>query len=84
VQVGHACLEAGSRFYSNHGTPANLVLFQVQNIAELDEATVACIQAGIRLEYIFEPDDAMGYTAIATEPLSGKMREVFRQYQLWK
>ena len=98
VQFGHACLEAGSAFYRpSHGTTvesdgqirherevASLIGLQVPDQDALIRASEELTQAGIRHEIFFEPDDGMGYTALTTEPISGKMREAFKKFPLWK
>lgn len=98
VQLGHACLEAGAAFYRpSVGTViqsdgqirhtrevASLVALQVPDQTALIAASKDLTNAGIRHEIFFEPDDAMGWTALTTEPISGKIRESLRKYKLWK
>lgn len=82
VQVGHACLEAGSRF-NQPGVFSNLVLFGVSSQARLRDAAAWVEAVGIRCFAFFEPDDAMGYTAVCTEPVVGDARLFFRRFKLW-
>jgi len=98
VQLGHACLEAGAAFYRpSIGTTvqadgqirherevASLIALQVPDQAALLVAAEELTKAGIRHEIFFEPDHGMGWTALTTEPISGKMRETFKKYKLWK
>lgn len=63
---------------------SSLVVLQVADKFELIAAAKKLTDANIRFELFFEPDDQMGHTALATEPLSGEAREVFRPFKLWK
>ena len=83
VQVGHACLEAGSRFNLPEAS-CNLVLFGVSSQARLREAAAWVEMAGIKCVTFFEPDDDLGYTAACTEPVRGGARRFLRRFNLWR
>lgn len=81
VQVGHICSEAGREFeYEDH---SNLILLQVENLEELEKTMVYLNLCGIDHRWFNEPDDNLGYTSIATEPLFGKDRDFLKNYKLW-
>ncbi len=82
VQVGHACLEAGSKF-DQPKAPCHLVLFGISSEARLCEAAAWLEAAGIRSTAFFEPDDALGYTALCTEPVQGGTRRSLKRFKLW-
>lgn len=82
VQVGHVCHRAGWLYSFSENT--HLILLQVKNEEQLEDIKwelifdkhIACIG-------FYEPDDNMGYTAIATQPIYGKDREKLKEYHLW-
>ncbi len=82
VQVGHACLEAGSKF-DQPKAPCHLVLIGIASEARLCEAAAWLEAAGIRSTAFFEADDAMGYTALCTEPVQGGTRRSLKRFKLW-
>lgn len=59
------------------------MLLQVQGEQELLRQEARLEEQGIRSEVFFEPDDAMGYSALATEPLPEERRRHFRKLGLW-
>lgn len=82
VQVGHACLEAGSRF-PQPDTACNLVLLGVASEKHLLDAVENLDAAGIRCVVFHEPDGGMGYSACCSEPIAGSRRRSFRKFALW-
>lgn len=83
VQAAHAAAEAARRFYRHeHGT-ASLVVLAVPDGAALHRAHERLLAHGIEHEMFFEPDDAMGHSAIGTEPLCARRRRALRRYPLW-
>lgn len=82
VQVCHACRIAGARFVMP--AYAHLVLLQVSNEAELDNAREHIRSRAIRCVSFNEPDGLLGSTAICTEPVGKMGRPVFNRYKLWK
>jgi hypothetical protein len=83
VQVGHACLEAGSRFQPPE-CASNLVVLRVDSEVRLLAAVEKVEAADVRCVVFHEPDDGMGYSAACSEPVHGALRCVFRSFSLWK
>jgi hypothetical protein len=83
VQVGHACLEAGSKFQKPNGT-IYLVVVCVESVTDLLIALEKIGLLGIQFVLFHEPDDEMGFTAACTEPLKSIYRREFRDFPLWK
>jgi len=81
VQAAHATYEAGWKFEKPEH-PLHLILFGVENEAELLKASERIGIHGVDHCMFYEPD-LPGYTAIATEPLYGAKREVMRKYNLY-
>ena len=82
VQVGHVCLEAGSKF-----GPANspsLVLLEVRDSQHLQEVKEYLDSKLIDFVVFYEPDDNMGETAICTTYVDKRERKHFKHYTLWK
>ena len=82
VQIGHACLCAGKKF--EWSDTVFMVVLQVENQEKLLEAAQYLDCHGTKYEIFFEPDDNYGYTALATEPICGEQRKLFRKYKLWE
>ena len=87
VQVGHACYDAG-HFWGKKGV--HLILLQVENEKELMKWVDSLNIVHIKHTTFYEPDPAeeindqpMGCTALCTEPLHGKRREIFADCVLW-
>ena len=80
VQLGHACLEAGSRFDHPPNTP--LVVLKVKNERKLLDAAVDLSEAEIQYSCFYEPDYGIGYSAIATESVIGIKRVFFEGFAL--
>ena len=84
VQASHACLQAGARF-PQPVEPCHLVILSVASQDHLRQAVEHLAgQGGIQMETFWEPDDALGFTASCSEPVSGQARRWFRRYPLWK
>ena len=80
VQACHASQESG--FASQKGDkPVHLVLLQVDNQHKLLD-----VASKLHLEHkiFFEPDDEMGYTALATLPTQDRRVKVLQRLRLWK
>lgn len=84
VQASHAAAEAGRRFYRQDHGIARLVLLSVPNETALLRANEQLASAGIGVELFFEPDDAMGHSALATQPLRQAQRVHLKGWPLWK
>ena len=82
VQVGHACLEAAWRF-EKPAVPCNLVVVSVRSLEQLLVMAGSLEAASVAFALFCEPDHAMGYTALATEPIENGHR-AFRRLELWK
>lgn len=84
VQAAHAAAEAGRSFYQpGHGV-ARLVVLEVADLEALMHAREYLRQRGIACEAFFEPDEGMGYSALATQPLESRRRSHLRRWRLWR
>ena len=81
VQVGHACLKAGSLF-QHCGDKTTLVVIQVKNEKSLMKEMAKIESKRVRCAVFYEPDYNLGYTSFCTEPLSEKERDIFKKYKL--
>jgi hypothetical protein len=81
VQVGHATLEAGRAFKWNDGT--HMIVLEAESEKELLSFKCRAEYYDVKCQAFYEPDDAMGWTAFCTEPISGKTRKLFFKYPLW-
>lgn len=81
MQAAHAAHEAGAAW----GVPphCHLVVLAVTDEAALEKAAERLERHGIRFRLFWEPDDAMGHTALCTEPIVGNQRRALRPYPLW-
>jgi len=59
-------------------------LFQIDSHTSLLEVAQYLEEQGIKFHLFFEPDDNMGYTSIATEPImrSGQ-KKIFSKFKLY-
>jgi len=84
VQLGHATWEAGLRF-ENPGSTASLILLHAKDEDDLLSIARKLDEKGIDYHMFFEPDNAMGYSAICTRPVvSNKERVTFSKWNLYK
>lgn len=83
VQSNHATLTIASSPYDFAGIP-NIVLIGVPDLAALKRADRKLSDCGIVHCAWTEPDGDMGFTAIATVPLSSEEKEPLKQYRLWR
>lgn len=83
VQIGHAALEAGFRFPKPELT-ASLIVLQVEDRAALMAAAERLDRYGIEYHLFFEPDFGMGHSALATRPVFGSERHLFRKWNLYR
>lgn len=83
VQIGHAAYEAGLRFKA----PQNetyLILLAAKDESELKEISMRLEGRGIDHHMFYEPDNAMGFSAICTQPVYDKGdRNFFKKYRLY-
>lgn len=83
VQACHAVLEA-SKFLKSDEEHPHLVLCGVKTEAALFKAIEKLNEQGIKCQWFIEPDIGNQVTALATEPVYGDTRRVFRNYQILK
>lgn len=82
VQACHASLEAGFAFVAPPVT-SYLIVLTVPDQDALLAARDRLQRYGIACEMFFEPDNEMGYSALATEPLLlKKQRHLMKKYPL--
>jgi hypothetical protein len=82
VQACHACLEAARAFLPSDQEHPFLVVCGVRDEVRLGRCRDRLRRAGIRFRTFFEPDLGDRLTALATEPIRGSQRHVFRDYRL--
>ncbi len=83
VQACHACHQAGARF-PQPPEPCHLVVLSVPSQDHLRLAVERLTgESNIQMETFWEPDDALGFTASCSEPVSGQARRWFKRYPLW-
>jgi hypothetical protein len=78
IQTAHACLQSDKPKSIN-----SIVLFEVKNEEHLVKTNEYLKSHGLKTYMFYEPDYDMGYTSIATEPLSGEDREVCKRFKMW-
>ena len=83
VQIGHACLEAAWQFERPAGL-VHLIILAVPDERALQDAADRLRGEGIGVYMFWEPDDSLGNTALATEPLIGDRRQLLRRYPMWR
>lgn len=83
VQSCHACIEATKAFkldrLSDH---PSVIILSAKNETKLHRVRKYLIEQGVRHVHFYEPDIEDELTALATEPIFGDRREIFRKYQL--
>lgn len=82
MQAAHATLEIGFR-QTLPNVVCHLVLLAVPNEETLTRWAFDLKCDGINHHCFFEPDDGMGYSALATEPLPDSARKRFKKLPLW-
>ena len=90
VQVGHACFDGGKHFSRKWKPETHLILLQVENEKELNEWQERLSEKEVKFTTFYEPDPAleidenpMGHTALCTEPLKGRKRDIFKDCVMW-
>jgi len=85
VQAIHAALEAGYVFRELRAEQDEhwLVLCTVPDEQALHDARAHLEQADIGHYVFHEPDDGLGYTALATQPIEKRQRKHLRRFELW-
>jgi 2-keto-3-deoxy-L-rhamnonate aldolase RhmA len=83
VQACHAALEAGYAFAAPANT-ASLVLLSVEDEHALNDLAKVLAVKEVAHTLFFEPDNDMGHSALATRPVTGETRGLFRELPLWR
>jgi len=81
VQACHAAIEAAISFGRLPDHPS-VIICGIDTEAKLDNALRRLTTLGIKCHAFREPDIGNQLTAIASEPIYGEQRRIFRQYQL--
>ena len=81
VQSAHACIEATKSFLDNNLEHPHLVVLGVKGEQQLYNSVQKLDKAGVRYRVFIEPDRNNEATAIATEPIFGAQRRLFRNYR---
>jgi hypothetical protein len=81
VQACHAAIEAARAFLSPGQEHPFLVVCGIRDEPRLYHCLDQLTGAGVRLCAFREPDLGGQLTALATEPIHGRKREVFRKFQ---
>lgn len=82
VQSCHAALTMGSQVIVD-GIP-NIVLIGVPSLKSLERVQAKLDSHGIEYRAWTEPDFNLGFTSIATEPLTKEQKTPLANYRLWK
>ena len=82
VQSCHATLEVGFKSES-YKVVTNLVLFEIDNEKDLIDCSVKLQLEELDYEMFFEPDNQLGYTALATLPTYERRIKAFNGLKLW-
>jgi hypothetical protein len=85
VQSCHAVIEATKAFdlerLSDH---PSVIILSAKDEARLHRVRNYLIEQGIQHVHFYEPDLDYELTALATQPVFGERRRLFRKYQLLK
>ena len=73
VQVAHATLECGFKF-NRPDKVCHIVVLEVANSDELMKASEQLLFKDINYTMFYEPDYDIGYSALATEPSTTKIK----------
>lgn len=82
VQSAHAVLHIGSSAYPIEGVP-NIILIGVPHLSALKKTEKKLADNGIPHHPWTEPDNDLGFTAIATVPLTAEEKKCLANYRLW-
>lgn len=81
VQSSHACIEAAKAFLDNELEHPHLVVLGVKGEQQLYNSARKLDKAGVQYRIFTEPDRNGEATALATEPIFGERRHLFRSYR---
>jgi hypothetical protein len=82
VQSNHATRGIATSYPQGESVP-NIVLVGVPHVAALNRVRAKLECAQIPHYCWTEPDNDMGFTAIATSALDNEQRQALRNYRLW-
>ena len=83
VQAGHALLEIGKIIPPDLPHPSVIVL-SIKNENKINSIELMLKENNIQYKVFCEPDLNNQKTALATEPIFGEKRKLFKKYQLLK
>lgn len=83
IQTAHAAQECGLYLSDPGPEPDYICMLAVPDEDALLELGVRIQTAGVQYRLICEPDLGNQATAIATEPITGSRRKLFRGAMLW-
>lgn len=78
VQACHSVLEAGLTFERPKEGVIHLVVLAVDNKWDLEDVALKLEEQGIQYEEFYESWGDMGYTSLATEPVSKQYEGILR------
>lgn len=81
VQTAHATIEATKSFLNNELEHPHFIVLSIKDEQQLYKAAQKLDKAGIQYRIFTEPDRNNEATAIATEPIFGENRRLFRSYR---
>lgn len=81
VQSCHAAIESAKSFLSNELEHPHLVVLGVKGEQQLYNSARKLDKAGVQYRIFTEPDRNGEATALATEPIFGERRHLFRAYR---
>lgn len=82
MQSNHAVFHLALKYHGIEGIP-NIVLIGIPNIRSLSKVERKLQENSISHFSWHEPDFDLGFTSIATVPLSGDIRKVLENYRLY-
>lgn len=84
VQAAHVTLELGAHIGAEGAKNLHFVVCGVENEKELEKVLIYAINNDVEMVSFIEPDIGHQITAIASVPLKGRVREVFKEYKKLK
>lgn len=83
IQAAHATQEITKSIEHPEQT-CHFILFEAKDEKHLTDIKIKLDMSGIKSHMFNEPDYGTGYTAIATEPIWGEARKLFKKYKMFK
>lgn len=85
VQACHAAIECANHFgLKDLPDHPSVILLAMKNETKLHQARQYLIENGVQHAHFYESDLDDELTAVATEPITGNRRNLFRKFQLLK